>query len=209
VTTPFALGRSLSRAALAVALAAAVQGCALTSKSDSVVLRYFSPEAARARTTGAGHEAEAIPTVTLRLGRVSAARYLKEKIAYRDSAYELGYYDDLRWTERPDAYMRRALRGALFEEHRAHQIVSGPGLTVDVELDAFEEIKTPHHAGRVGVTWSLRNDQVVLAEESFVVERTFTSPGPDATPAVLVAALSGALDEAVTRIVERVLQAAR
>ncbi len=202
-------GRLLARALAWLAFTGTMVGCALTSKSDSVVLRYFSPVSTLARTTTTDAEApRAAPELALRLGRVTAARHLKEKIAFRDSAYELGFYDDLRWTEKPEAYLRRALRTSLFEEHRVVQRVSGVGLTLDIDLDAFEELKTPHQAGRVGVTWTLRDDQVVLAEEAFVIERAFAPKG-EGEPTALIAALSGALDEAVTRIVTRSLAAAR
>jgi ABC-type uncharacterized transport system auxiliary subunit len=199
---------ALARLALALALTGAAAGCALTSKSDSVVLRYFSPVTTTQRTTAAETVPAPAPAISLRLGRVTAARHLREKLAYRDSAYELGYYDDLRWTDKPDTYLRRALRAALFEDHRAQQIVAGPGLTLEVELDAFEEVKAQAHAGRVGVTWALRDDRAVLAEESFVVEREFAPKAGAEPPTALVAALSGALDEAVTRIVSRALQTA-
>ncbi len=185
-------------------------GCALTSKSDSIVLRYFSPVTVTQRTTAAQtDDRRAPPEIALRLGRVNGARHLKEKIAYRDSAYELAFYDELRWTDKPEAFVRRALRGALFEEHRARQLVGGGGLTLDVDLDAFEEIKAPRHAARVSVTWTLRDDQLVLAEESFLIERAFAPRGEGDGPAALVAALSGALDDAVARIVARVLVSAQ
>ncbi len=200
--------RVLPRIALVLACAGAAAGCALTSKSDSLVLRYFSPVTTPPRTTAAELNARPkTPPIAMRLGRVNAARYLRDKIAFRDSAYELGYYDDLRWTDKPETYVRHALRSALFEEGRAQQVVAGPGLTLDVDLDAFEEVKAEAHAGRVGVTWTLRDDRVVVAEESFVVERQFRSKG-EADPSALVAALSGALDEAVARIVSRALQTA-
>ncbi len=183
-------------------------GCALTSKSDSIILRYFSPVSTSARTSAAESAAPpTAPEIVLNLGRISAARHLREKIAYRDSAYEVGYYDDLRWTDKPDAYLRRALRGAFFEEHRARQRVSGFGLALDVDLDAFEEVKAPRHAARVAVTWALRDEQVVLVQESFAIERPFANDAE--APSALVASLSGALDEAVARIVARVLEQAR
>ena len=104
--------------------------------------------------------------------------------------------------------MRRGLRGALFEDRRVRQIISGPGPTLEVELNAFEEIKAPHRAGRVGVTWMLRDDMTVLAQETFTVERAFASTkGADEAPAAFTAAMSEALDEAVKRVVTRVLEA--
>jgi cholesterol transport system auxiliary component len=199
---------SVSRVIGVVALAASVAGCALTSKSDSVVLRYFSPSTEHVKLTGEGRRADA--GVALRLGRVNAASYLKDKIAYRSSPYELGYYDELRWTEKPEAYARRALRTALFEDQRVRQIVSGPGPTLDVDLVAFEELKAPRHAARVSMTWTLRDDENVLDQETFVVDHDIADgKGADTDPPAFTAAISKALDDSVAHIVSRVLKVLR
>ena len=120
-------------------------GCALTSKSDSVILRYFTPERVMAHGT-AGAQVQGVPPggakMQLHLGRVVASSYLRERIAFRDSDYEIGYYDDLRWTERPDAYVRRAMMRGLFEEQSIGRLISGGGPTLDNDLTAFEELRT-------------------------------------------------------------------
>src|SRR5687768_6369916 len=114
------------------ALCALLGGCALTSKSEPWTSRYFTPEAA------GGSESPADPAdaggARLRLGRVSAGKHLRERIAFRRSEHELGYYDDRRWTEQPDVYLRRALSAALFEERGIHRVVSSGSPTLEVEL---------------------------------------------------------------------------
>src|SRR4029078_3767284 len=81
----------------------------------------------------------------LRLGRVVAGSSCPEQIPYRDSDHELGFYEERRWTERPEVYLRRALARALFEERGATRVVSGFAPTLDVELTAREEIRAPQH----------------------------------------------------------------
>jgi cholesterol transport system auxiliary component len=191
-------------AMLVFALSMAPLGCAFFTKSDPVVLRYFTPEAVPAQPAPLG-EVLAMPktALDLRIGRVNAASYLKDRIAFRDKNFEIGYYEDLRWTEKPEAYLRRALSRALFEEDGVRQIISGPGPTLDVDLDAFEELRSPRHAARMQVTWILRDDERVQYEETFTIERTISSTGPGP----LAAALSEAFDESVDRVVARVMSA--
>ncbi len=190
-----------------LALSLFVSGCALTSKSDSVILRYFALDGSRAQP----HPAPAGQTKTsdlqLRLGRVNAASYLKERIAYRDANVEVGYYDDLRWTEKPESYLRRALARAFFEDHGLKQIVSGFGPTVEVELSAFDELRGPKPGVRVEMTWLLRDEQVVSVQQSFVIERPLATTKGEAAPADVATALSAALDEGVQRIVAQVTTA--
>jgi len=51
----------------------------------------------------------------LRFGRMSAGAAIRDRLAYRDSTYEVGYYDERLWTDKPEAYVKRALAHALFD----------------------------------------------------------------------------------------------
>ena len=200
----------LLRASVAAALAAlpsTTPGCAFFTKSDPVVLRYFSPEPIGVPPDPAG-VAQAMPptSLDLRIGRVNAASYLKDRIAFRDKDFEIGYYDDLRWTEKPEAYLRRALSRALFEEQGVCRIISGSGPTLDVDLDAFEELRYPRHAARIQVTWALRDDQRVQIQETLTIERVIPSSEPSG-PVGIAAAMAEAFDESVKRVVARVVGA--
>ena len=85
-------GGTMSPAGFAcIALLALAPGCALLAKSEPVVPRYFSPEAP---ALSDAHRGRRRRRLELRLGRVNAAAYINERIVYRDSAYELGYYED-------------------------------------------------------------------------------------------------------------------
>jgi cholesterol transport system auxiliary component len=204
----------LCRVALLTALSATPLGCAFFGKSDPVVIRYFTPETIAAAPDPLG-EALAMPAsepgargLDLRMGRVNAASYLKDRIAFRDKNFEIGYYDELRWTEKPEAYLRRALGRALFEAQGVRQIISGPGPTLDVDLDAFEELRSPRHAARMQVTWMLSDDARVQYEETFAIERPIGSSEPSG-PRGVATAMAQAFDESIKRIVARVMAALR
>lgn len=154
--------RNISSTMTSVLAAAAglfIAGCALTSKSDPIESRFFSPDlstarvrvtsadgAAKAKAGGSEEAAAAAGGVELRMGRVLAAAHLREKIAHRTSGHELTFYEERRWTERPDAYLRRALEQSLFESGAFVRVVSGDAPTLEVELLAFQEAKSPHVA---------------------------------------------------------------
>jgi cholesterol transport system auxiliary component len=143
----------------------------------------------------------------LRLGRVNALSYLKDKIAFRDADYEIGFYDFWQWTETPESYLRRGMQRALFEHARVRQVLSGAGPTLDLELDAFDELRGPAHAARVRVTWTLHDDQSVLLQNTVTVDRTI-APGvkaPETAPQALVAAMSDALGDVIGGIVAEVV----
>jgi ABC-type uncharacterized transport system auxiliary subunit len=194
-------------AALFAALSSATLGCAFFTKSDPVVVRYFTPEGLgspagpSARFT-AGTTSPA--AVDLRIGRINSASYLRDRIAFRDESFEIGYYERLRWTEKPEAYLRRALGRALFQEQGVHQIVSGPGPTLEVDLDAFEELKSPRHAARIQVTWLLHDEQRVQFQETFTIERPIPS-GDVSGSGGIAPAMAEAFEQAVQRVVGRVM----
>src|SRR4051812_44384201 len=109
-------------------------GCALTSKSTPVTVRYYSPPLADA--AGGAKPAE---RTSVRLARVSAASHLGYDIAYRTSPVELQLYDLDRWTETPETYARRSLERAIFRDHGFDQVTADEKVSVDVEVTAFEE----------------------------------------------------------------------
>jgi cholesterol transport system auxiliary component len=193
-----------SRLLVAIALLSGAAGCALLTKQDAVTIRYFSPEHARAELKGAGDRtASGTP---LRLGRITAGTHLRERIVYRDAAYELGFYDDRRWTERPEAYVRRELSRALFEERGFSRVLGAMAPTLEVEVVSFEEHRrNDGTVGRVELRVLVHDDATVLLEETITVERPVSGgTGIEHT----VAALGAALDEAARQVAERVTRVA-
>ncbi len=80
---------------------------------------------------------------SLHLERVTSASHLKERIAWRRSRVEYGYYEDRRWSELPERYVTRELEVELFER-RGYQERRGPAdPTLSVDVTAFEEVLDP------------------------------------------------------------------
>ena len=179
---------------------AVLASCALTSKSAPVELRYFTPPAAAAERAPA-------PDVTsrarVRLGRVTPSAHLRYAIVHRESAVEVAPYETLRWTESPDAYVRRALSRALFEAHPLDQAVGGAAPTLDVEIVAFEQVHQT--AGRVELRYVLHDDRAVIARGRIAIEQ----PAGGAAIEQVVAAIGAALDRASAELADRVVAALR
>jgi cholesterol transport system auxiliary component len=193
-----------TRRTQSIALACFLGGCALLGKSEPFVPRYFSPDSAP-RVAPASSSAAAKGTL-LKLGRITAASYLGERIVFRDSNYELSFYEDRRWTERPEDYLRRALARALFEEHGLRRIVSGGGPTLDVELVEFAELRRASPVARVTATYILYDVRFVRREATVTVELPIARPNPNTESAEsAVRVMTAALNEAVQRIVAQVL----
>jgi cholesterol transport system auxiliary component len=185
-------------------------GCALTSKADVVTIRYFSPEVVKPRLTGADASSGAAPAapspnhaIDVRMGRVSSGPNLRERIAYRDAAYELGYYDDWRWTERPETFVRRELGRSLFEAHGFHRVLGGSAPTLEVEVIAFDDLRLPSgRAARVQLKVILFEDSGVVFEDTVTVDRPVTADKPKIED--VVAAIAAALDLAAEQVATRV-----
>jgi cholesterol transport system auxiliary component len=200
------LGRSLrlltALAALAALTASLASGCALLSKSEPMTVRWFSPERAKTQLTAAEDGAPKAAALPLEMGRVTSGPHLREKIVHRDSAVELGYYDDRQWTERPETYVRRALGRVLFEEGRFARALGGPVPALEVEVVAFEEVRSPAgKAARVTLRIVLHEGAKVLLEETVSVERPVAPAGRIED---VVVSISEALDVVMADVARRV-----
>jgi len=182
---------------------AALGGCALTGKGDALSIRYFTPETVKAHLTSASTKASnnaATDMPQLELGRVTSGLHLRDKIAYRDAAFEVGYYDDRRWTERPEVFVRRELARTLFEEHGFRRTLAGQAPVLDIEVIAFEEVrgKSPNGSSNASARIQLR--MIVHDDRDAMFERTITIDRPVAQGAGstegLVQAMAEALDAA-------------
>ncbi len=176
-------------------------GCAALSKSTPLEIRYFTPEAepvgAQLSQAPAGAH-----TVSLRLGRVVGGPELGEEIAWRDSPIEVGFYDDSRWTERPEAYVARALDRALFGSGRLRHVLAGPAPVLDVRVLAFEEVR-PQSGGprraRVTLSVLLHDERSALLEQRFTQEVEV----PGGKVEQLVQGLALAMQQAVEQVAEQ------
>jgi len=191
----------VTRSSLVLLLVASLgqASCALTSKADALSPRYFNPlPRAEQRSPAAPQPFE------LRLGQLSAASNLDERIAYRVSAAEVGFYDDRRWTEPPEAYLRRALEVELFEERKLTRVITGAAPVLDVELSAFEEQKGTGKV-RVKLSFSLRDERRSLLERSVELEQPFDerrgADSAERAAQALVDALARAVEAVGTDVV--------
>jgi hypothetical protein len=200
--------KTWTRAALFAVLGPLAAGCALLTKSDSVYVRYFAPEPReRGESALAATPSVAENNLSVRLGRVNALSYLKDRIAFRDAHYEIGFHDLWQWTEKPESYLRFGMERALFEQQGVHQIISGTGPTLELELDAFDEVRSPRHVARVQVRWLLYGDQSVLVQNTVTVERAIPVGADAQDPKPLVSAMSDALGDVIANIVASVMPA--
>ncbi len=193
---------SHSRIVVLICSVFALQGCALFSKGEVTMRRYYTPELSAIRPSQAHSSSE------LRLGRVTAGVYISERIMFRESAYEVGFYDDRIWTEKPEAYLRRGLGRVLFEEQGLRSVVRGAGPTLDVELISFEEVKAPQHIGRVKLSFALSDERVVSLQQTITVDRPIIEQSPKnaSTEASAVAqAMGEALRDAIYEVSNRVV----
>lgn len=182
-------------------------GCALTSKADALSPRYFSPQ-----LVGEARSPAAARSFELRLGQVASASNLDERMAYRINPVEVGFYEDRRWTELPEQYLRRALEKELFEDRKLTRVVSGAAPTLDVELIAFEEQRGTPGKARVSLRFTLRDERRALLEQTLTLEQPLGDRrGGDASELV-AEALAGTLARAVrqlgSEVIERLAQAA-
>jgi len=191
----------MSRAALWLAAALALPGCALLGKSTPVSPRFYAPDEAAARGP-----APARTGLVLRLGRVAGWSHLRERMVLRTAGHEVVFDESHRWTERPEVYLRRALERALFEDRGVVEVRSGASATLEVELVAFEEVEAPHRA-RLQARVTLRDPPASLLEETVLVEQPIGPAGEAGRTRATVAALSTALDAAVSGIADRVVAA--
>jgi ABC-type uncharacterized transport system auxiliary subunit len=142
----------------------------------------------------------------LRIGRVDASGQLGETIAFRESQYELAYYDDQRWTEKPQEYLRRALSRELFQQRGLTRSFLGRAPVLDVELIAFEAVRGKEPKVRVQINASLHDDRSSQLEQTFEVERPIRELANQAHETdQAAAAFSEALSIAVDEISERVI----
>ena len=186
----------------ALAIVSGSAGCALTSRSEPLRVRYYTLDSTPAhRLPGASRPIE------LRLGRIEASGHLGEEIAFRNGQHELEFYDDLRWSEKPQEYLRRALTRALFQERGLTRAYSGMAPTLDVELVEFEEWRKPQPEVRLQAIVTLHDERRSQLEETITVERPIKGASATAehSAEATAAALSAAMSEAVAGLADRVI----
>jgi cholesterol transport system auxiliary component len=195
---------SPARILAAIVAFALANGCALIQKSKPIETVYYTPE--QASSGVASRQAERGGPL-LRLGLVAARSDLGQRIAFGDGAYQIHYYDNHRWTLRPEVYVRRALTRALFEEAGFRRDTQSAGPALDVEVLAFQEVKAPgRHEARVALSLVLSTDHVLLEDRVLASQPVEGNGFED-----FISAMARALNESSNEVARRVgsaLQAA-
>jgi ABC-type uncharacterized transport system auxiliary subunit len=188
--------------AIASALAAlALPGCALFVKNEPLDPRYYTPE-----PYAASAPAQAAPQdLALRLGPITSGSEIRQNLVVRSAGNELTFSEEQRWTEKPEAYLRRALSQELFEKRGVRRVVSGPSLTVEVELVSFEEVvRGQSRVGRVVATLILHDERLVREEKTLTAEVPIEHASEQEHSTHTVQALSAALERVVSEIADEV-----
>jgi cholesterol transport system auxiliary component len=177
-------------------LLAPLSACAFFGKADALSPRYFDPGSREHVTSRSPALKDEPSRPAVRLGRVVASEHLKERLVFRASNEEISFYEDRRWTEQPENYLRRALARALFEDSGLRQVVSGAGPTLEAEMTAFEEVRGPKPFVRVSITVVLHDDSVSRLRHTFTVDKaTDAGQAPDQIVHALALVLSQVTDE--------------
>lgn len=186
---------------IVVALSALLlaSACSLTSNAPPLDVRYFSIDAAQRPP----RLRAAMPTAALSLGRVHSSAFLRDQIVFRTDDGALGTYEQARWTEYPEAYLRRSLSDALFDDAGLVQRLGPDVPTLDVELLAFEEVRRGDlRAGRVKASYRLRQGDRVLLSDVVAFERP--APAAGGMPAIV-----NAIENALSAVTASIASAVR
>ncbi len=172
--------------------------CLLGSPPDPP--RYFQP-LLPIRTAGpaqgAGGSKAAAPP--LRVARIRSSAYLSERMVWRLSDVEFGFYDSRRWTEHPPHFVEQHLSRELFEVRGLRRARAGRIPMLDIELLAFDEVLEPEHETRIVLRAILLDGQNLS-----LLERTYTEAEAleDGDPASVTYSMGLALDRIVQRVAD-------
>ncbi len=191
------------RAAPAVALLALAAGCLARTTTEP---RFFRPDSTLIRESYESDPrvAKAGPLRAVRIRAVDGESFLRERVVWRASGIEYGFYEQRRWHELPASYVDQALRAAFYKSARVRLTDDLRVPTLHVAVTAFDEVLAPAHVAAVEATVSLRDGHGQL-----LLERPFAAAMPIAgdDPATMAAAMGGALDDVAARIADAVADA--
>jgi cholesterol transport system auxiliary component len=181
---------------------ALTSACALLSKNEPLQPRYFTIDPAQSAAAPTAHS-----DLRLRLGPVMSGSDIRQYLTYRSADHELNYSTELRWTERPESYLRRSLQRALFEERGIQRVMSGLAPTLEVELIAFEEVRQPNDRVRVAAIVTLHDGYTVKWEKTLNREQPLgavrDSERPGEVARQLGAALAALVEDIAAEVVSR------
>lgn len=185
-------------------------GCVDLAPREVTPIRYFSADVPTGSALGSDPgPSGSPPNSLLRLGHVRSAEHLGDRIVWRGGDVELGFHEDLRWSEPPVAYLDRRLRRALIDGGGGLPR-SDQALEVHATLLALEELRVGPHEGRATVLVELRDSRgrVELVRE-FEARAAVEGDDGAAIARGLDAALRAVVAEAAAAVLERAERVAR
>jgi uncharacterized lipoprotein YmbA len=192
------------RTSVVVLVLALAAGCFTRTAAEP---RFFRPDSALLGDVQAGdpQPAPLQPMRVVRLRAVDGAPFLGERVVWRSSALEYGFYEQRRWHELPASYVERALLAAFRKSARVRVAEDMHVPSLRIVVSAFDDVLAPKHVASVEATASLRDVHgELLLERPFAAE---VAIGGD-DPATMAMAMGGALDMVATQIADAVADAA-
>jgi ABC-type uncharacterized transport system auxiliary subunit len=183
-----------------IAAVVVLPGCFGASAPDA---QYFTLDAGAAAAPAAAGTASPRSPVRLAIeGFRISPEYATDRIVYRESPYQLGYYNYYRWAASPEILVRRALQERLdasgaFAAVEDAAGMSAPDLFLEGLVERIEEVDG-------GERWTAR---LVLelslhppAEKATIFRRRYDIARPAASrnPLEVVKAMSAATQDAAT-----------
>jgi ABC-type uncharacterized transport system auxiliary subunit len=192
---------------LCIVAASWMIGCgALSSAGAPGDARFFRIDPVSGRPADARASAAAADLPGLQLGRITGALHLEERAVRRESANEVGYYREIRWTEAPERFLERLLTYVLFEELGMERRMGGTGATLDVHLVALDVVSEPRRLARAQAVASLRDGGRVIWGETLTVETLIVEIEGGDPVLETVDALAEALRGLADRIANRAIR---
>ncbi len=138
----------------------------------------------------------------LRLGRVTAAPHLRDRITWRLSDVELAFDEESRWAVPPEDMLKEAIELSCFVTGRLLESKERGTPTLDVHLESFEG-RIPESDAVISIRMTLKDgDARSVASRIVRLEPPLSEVRAD----TLARALGAALDAAATEIAEWVVQ---
>jgi len=185
---------------LVLALAA---GCLARNAAEP---RFYRPDSALLRDAYGGASAgRSEPAHIVRIRAGDGESYMRERVVWRVSPVEYGFYEQRRWHELPTSYVERALEAAFRKSARVRLSDDLRVPSLRITVTAFDDVLAPTHVALVEATASLRDPHGQL-----LLERPFSAEVPiaDDNPATMARAMGGALDVVATQIADAIADAA-
>lgn len=197
--------------ALALALGGLLAAtCSLTPGAPEPLHYYALEVGGDSGSVGGRTRAEPAPGAPgVRVRRVHAAAHLGDRLVWRASDVEVGYYEDRRWSEPPAAVLARALERELFQVRGLSRSESGLAPAVDLELTELEIVLPggrPDGRREVRAALTVR---LTATDQTSLLDRSLEARGPvagDGLPEA-VGALGDLLDDLVERAADAVEEA--